>query len=153
MIHPKTPPTTPRTLFWHINSAVPKWNNSKKMLKFCNVSDIAQYGPKSEIFVDVIYSCLKIVFSEKCLMRPWFIWRLYFSENMVDTTNVIRNIILRYINVSVPKRKWKLWNHEVQPRDTWEICIQSTPQMFCMNISVKLKMLGFIHIPDISGGN
>ena len=40
------------------------------MLKFCNVSDIAQYGPKSEIFVDVIYSCLKIVFSEKCLMRP-----------------------------------------------------------------------------------
>ena len=35
------------------------------MLKFCNVSDIAQYGPKSEIFVDVIYSCLKIVFFRK----------------------------------------------------------------------------------------
>ena len=69
MIHPKTPPTTPRTLFWHINSAVPKWKNSKKMLKFCNVSDIAQYGPKSEIFVDLIYLNLYLYLSIK-LPRP-----------------------------------------------------------------------------------
>ena len=36
---------------------------------------------------------------------------------------------------------------EAQPCHTLENV--STPQMFCMNISVKLKMLGFIHIPDI----
>ena len=39
------------------------------MLKFCNVSDIAQYGPKSEIFVDVIYLNLYLYLSIK-LPRP-----------------------------------------------------------------------------------
>ena len=99
------------------------------------------------------------LFSEKSEINYWFIiydkkeisekyWNFSnaFCPKAPPTTLVV---VLWYINVSVPKRKWKLWNHEVRPRDTWEICIQSTPQMFCMNISVKLKMFRFIQIPDI----
>ena len=52
------------------------------MLKFCNVSDIAQYGPKSEIFVDVIYSCLKIVFFRKMFdVAVIYMKIIYYNRN------------------------------------------------------------------------
>ena len=89
MFHPKTPPTTPRNLFWHINSAVPKWNNSKKMLKFCN------WKIRNELLI--YHTWYKRDFRKKY----WNFSDVCHSKAPPTTPF----IVLWYINVSVPERK------------------------------------------------
>ena len=53
---PKTPPTTPRSLFWHINCAVPKWKILNMVLDVYKSHDISLHLNWKDVST-VLWSC------------------------------------------------------------------------------------------------